>query len=339
MSAPAPTAAVTSVDNDLELAALERMVRLADGFTLGFARANHGSLRRRLTAALRARLAPDEVAEIALTQEGGDAVAQLERAAGGGRPALLLVEGLDGLLNLAGALEPALDLLNLNREFLARRLPFPVVFWVADFSLREVARRAPDLWSWRSGSYRFLGEDEDLTQTLGETAAAPSWRTAPAARRARGEALRALLAEASGLDSARRARTHQLLGELEGFESRWNDARLHLEAALAAYREIGARLGEANCIQSLGDVARMQSRYDDAQRAYEQALPIYRQIGDRLGEAGALRSQARLVSARNRPAEAGALFAEAERIYAAIGLDAWAARVREEGANLITVPE
>jgi tetratricopeptide (TPR) repeat protein len=67
-----------------------------------------------------------------------------------------------------------------------------------------------------------------------------------------------------------------------------------LQAAAAAAAEIGARLGEANCIQSRGDVHSMLDEYVEARGCYEKAEPIYREIGDRLGEANCLRFQALL---------------------------------------------
>lgn len=61
--------------------------------------------------------------------------------------------------------------------------------------------------------------------------------------------------------------------------------RERYEQALAIYRAIGNRLGEANCVRSLGDVHYMLNEYDPARERYEQALPIYQAIGNRLGEA------------------------------------------------------
>ena len=65
------------------------------------------------------------------------------------------------------------------------------------------------------------------------------------------------------------------------------------DQALALYRDIGNRLGEANALKSLGNAARMQHRYDDAIAALDQALAVYRDIGDRHREANASEASAR----------------------------------------------
>ncbi|MDX2214859.1 MAG: tetratricopeptide repeat protein [Oculatellaceae cyanobacterium bins.114] len=62
------------------------------------------------------------------------------------------------------------------------------------------------------------------------------------------------------------------------------------EQALAFYREIGARLGEANTLKAIGDVLQFLDRRTEALERYEQALAFYREIGDRLGEANTLQA-------------------------------------------------
>jgi tetratricopeptide (TPR) repeat protein len=102
------------------------------------------------------------------------------------------------------------------------------------------------------------------------------------------------------------------------------------QQALAIYRQIGNRLGEANCLKSLGEVARMQARYAEAAGLYHQALPIYRQIADRFGEAGCLRSVGRLAALQHNPHLAREASELAAAIYSTIGLTAQAQQVRDE---------
>jgi tetratricopeptide (TPR) repeat protein len=57
------------------------------------------------------------------------------------------------------------------------------------------------------------------------------------------------------------------------------------ETAIAIYREVGARLGEANTLQAIGDVLQFLDQRQDALQRYETAIAIYREVGARLGEA------------------------------------------------------
>jgi len=72
--------------------------------------------------------------------------------------------------------------------------------------------------------------------------------------------------------------------------SEYEKARQRYEEGLVIYREIKARLGEANSLKSLGDVHRMLSEYEKARQRYEEGLVIYREIKARLGEANSLKS-------------------------------------------------
>jgi tetratricopeptide (TPR) repeat protein len=74
----------------------------------------------------------------------------------------------------------------------------------------------------------------------------------------------------------------------------------------------------------------MQARYEEARERYEAALPVYRQIGARLGEANTLLSLGRLNRATGDEAKARAALKQAADIYEAIGLEEWAQRARAE---------
>ncbi|MFP4033123.1 MAG: hypothetical protein ACLFTV_16320, partial [Desulfococcaceae bacterium] len=88
--------------------------------------------------------------------------------------------------------------------------------------------------------------------------------------------------------------------------------------ALPIYREIGARLGEANCLTSLGDLQMRMSDLSGAKSSYGAALPIYREIGARLGEANCLQSQGLLVLIEGKPVEAFRKFLEVRAIFESI---------------------
>ncbi|MFN7959947.1 MAG: tetratricopeptide repeat protein [Thermoanaerobaculia bacterium] len=327
MSEPAAAEPHTSIDNQAELEALVRMLRLAEGFTLAFARSNHASQRERLTAELKRRLPGREICSLRLDSDRPAAVvSQLEAATEERDADALLVDGLDDLIDPTARQSPALEALNLNRNHLARRFPFPLVFWLGDSALRELPRRAPDLWSWRSGSYHFVGEEEDRSSSLTETPADLRWAVPPAQRRRRREALEAMLLEANqqSLEGHEVARLRQLLADALSFEARYEEAAQLYAQALALFRSLGDRLGEAQCLQSQGEVARMQARYEEAAQLYAQALALFRSLGDRLGEASSLLSMGRLANAQGAQGSAREAFALAEGLFQEIGLPFWA---------------
>jgi CHAT domain-containing protein/predicted negative regulator of RcsB-dependent stress response len=84
------------------------------------------------------------------------------------------------------------------------------------------------------------------------------------------------------------ANSLQSLGDVHIRVAEYEQARKRLEEGLVIYREINARLGEASSLQSLGDVSMALAEYEQARKRYEKGLVIYREINARLGEANSL---------------------------------------------------
>ncbi len=309
-------------DNREELEALCRMLTRASGFRLGFAVANHPSLRSRLAQDIRAAcgIQPDEVTLNPRVPEG--IVAQLERAVGEKRPRALLVHGLESMLDLTVRQSPAMDLLNLNRDYCWQRFPWPVVFVAPLFAVREFARQAPDFWSGRTGVYRFTGDHDDIRETLAGLGIDYDWSLPAGSKLERREVLDSLEAEletTGGEDTSIAVETLSLLARAAAFEHNWSRQEQLLSKALPLYRQIGDRLGEANTIKALGHVALQQDRYDDAAQRYEHALPIYHQIGDRLGEANTIQALGHVALQQDRYDDAAQRYEHALPIYRQIG--------------------
>ncbi len=98
------------------------------------------------------------------------------------------------------------------------------------------------------------------------------------------------------------------------------EARARYEAAWPIYRAIGAKLGEANCIQALGDVHVRLSELPEARARYEAAWPLYRAIGDKLGEANCIKALGDYYAAVEDYPTALAMLEEAAARYQALGL-------------------
>ena len=80
------------------------------------------------------------------------------------------------------------------------------------------------------------------------------------------------------------------LGDLYVRTDRLRDAEHSYFQALAIYRTIGDRLGEANSLLAFGDLYLRADHLRDAEDRYLRALPIYRAIEDRVGEANTLKA-------------------------------------------------
>ncbi len=321
-----------SVENRVELRALCNMLELASGFTLGFVRVNHSGLRERLVDEIRRRLPQMQIQEIQLDRQSrAGVVAQLEDRLGDAHPGALFVHGLEGMFDPSLEQSPKLDILNLNRDFFAKRFPWPVVFWVPEFAMREFSRQAPDFWSWRSGTYHFVGQEGDAGETLQQLPGADVWNIDLREKRERREILEHLEAELSASghsDDRLLADTYYLLGQANYYEDRDSQAAQYFEKALPLLRELGDKRGEANCIRRSGDVALQQGRHEQAEASYKQALPIYREIGARMGEANCIQSLGDVALQQGRHEQAEASYKQALPIYREIG-------ARLGGANCI----
>jgi len=317
VSATAPS--TKADDNAIELAALERMLRRANGFRVAFAVANHPHLRRRLAERVRRDLPDRRIVEVRLDQEPDGVVAAIDAAAANDADAVF-VHGLE-LLDPLGSRARATAALNLNRDYLWRTIRVPVVLWVPDFAVRAFARAAPDLWSGRSGLYRFGPEAGDAAVTAQDTMDGFGWSLSPGERREREALLRDLHEELGevGAEPAARAVVLSGLGDTARMQGRHADASALYDQALAIYREIGDRHGEANTLRAMGETARMQGRHADAAALYDQALPLYREIGSRLGEANILTAMGETARMQDRHADASALYDQALPLYREIG--------------------
>jgi tetratricopeptide (TPR) repeat protein len=88
-----------------------------------------------------------------------------------------------------------------------------------------------------------------------------------------------------------RASEAQALGNIGTGETqlgRYEQAARHQQEAVAIFRDIGDRFGEAQALGNLGRVRQRQGRYQEAAGYHQQALDLFRELGDREDEAWAL---------------------------------------------------
>ncbi|QLQ06276.1 MAG: tetratricopeptide repeat protein [Anaerolineae bacterium] len=85
------------------------------------------------------------------------------------------------------------------------------------------------------------------------------------------------------------------------------DALAKYDAALALFRTVGDRLGEANVLQAQGDVLYFLKQTQDALAKYDAALALFRTVGARLGEANVSSALARYMFSQDREAAVASL--------------------------------
>ena len=136
-----------------------------------------------------------------------------------------------------------------------------------------------------------------------------------------GSLMRALLEQiaADRVATPAKAETYFFAGKTEFKSYKAAEALERYEAALALYRDIGARLGEANSLQAIGDVLQFLKRSTEALERYEAALAFYRDIGDRLGEANTLKAIGDVLQFLKRSTEALERYEAALAFYRDIG--------------------
>ncbi len=311
------SAAGLSPQNVVEVAAVQRHLRRTQGFSLALVVVNHASTRDEVLA----HLVPATAGlEVRLSRGAGGPVPQIEAAVGTGPPTVVFLVGLELLVD--GAPSVALDNLNLNRDFLARRLACPLVILGPAWLVGALAGGATDLWSVRSNVFELVGDAEAGGVTVEDATRALTWEAAPAERQAKARLLEDLAEES--VESAQQnapylAALARARGDAALMLARYEEAGERYGEALAVYRQIGDRLGEANSVMLLGEVAGILARYEEAGDRYGEALVVFRQIGDRRGEANSVMLLGEVARMLARYGEAGERYGEALAVFRQIG--------------------
>jgi tetratricopeptide (TPR) repeat protein len=279
-----------STQNREILLQIASLIRLAEGFRLGFVKCNQPVQCRQMTTKLREMLA-DEA--IIISVELNCQVSSLRRAIlqalesskseYAGKSAIL-VFGFEHSVPSEGP-APALDELNQSRDNFPKSFSCPVLIWLPDYALTRLAREAPDFWGWRSGVF-------ELAPELGVIAAV--------------EKMAIVDSFSDGLDlSEKMKKTSALEGLIRDYQDLPRGERR--DRSLAAV------------LQSLGYIRYLLGEYDEAQHLYQESLKISQDLGDNGGVSGSLHQLGNLAYVTGDLTEARQLYQESLKISQDLG--------------------
>jgi tetratricopeptide (TPR) repeat protein len=129
----------------------------------------------------------------------------------------------------------------------------------------------------------------------------------------------ALLADEA--DPQQRAEMLFCIGRMHCYAGEHDTARAMLQQALALFRALESRPGEAKTLLALGDAARQVAKWAEAWDYYEQAQQLYETIADRYSLARVFYRQGDWFAAQKKPAEAIERYDRAVALWRAVHMD------------------
>jgi tetratricopeptide (TPR) repeat protein len=198
-------------------------------------------------------------------------------------------------------LDSFLGYLQWTREAL-RGYPLPIVLWLPSALLVEIAKKAPDFWSWRSGgtfTFGFAKLDFPISDADGKD---PIFKPIDNPKKSSSvlsvKQLEDSLAEALttwGEDSANIEPIYAQLGDLysdrvsQGITENLNQeiqlAETYLNKAITLQKRFNRKSDLAYALSNLGYMYRFLGYWDKVESLYKESLQIREEFGDRAGMA------------------------------------------------------
>ena len=198
-----------------------------------------------------------------------------------------------GSFNQDELLKKFFGYLQWTREAL-RELKMPIILWIPSRIYAQIAKQAPDFWSWRNGVFHFQLEPSLVTNELLINRNSEVILDNQASSIFSPEQLEASLAEAInqwGANSSKLETLYSQLGNLyservQSGKSADRERELALaeqyfNRAIVLQTQFQQQDALANSLNNLALLYRLQGRYNDAEPLYLQSLDIRkRQLGD-----------------------------------------------------------
>lgn len=340
--------AVNQVDPDEqnETAYEELIVSIQAGegtLSLLLAVCDDSRLRDEIISRYEAELAPDirhyplQIirGEPSLTQTIRNKVQEDEYLRNGGR-AIVTIIGAEQLFFLKlgedrSEQEVFFGYLQWTREAL-REFHFPIVLWVTHQLLAQLARHAPDFWSWRKGVFRFASKKTGAVRSSEIEAIRPTFEgfdlPADDDYLLPLEDLKALIAQTEAnqpKDSLLAALYSQMgriyvgrlqRGEAIDYQREVEEAICYFNKAADLQKGLGQEIDLADSLENLALLHKSLGHYSKAEPLYIQVLGLYRQnLGDNHPNfASSLNNLALLYESQGRYGEAETLYVQALEI-------------------------
>jgi tetratricopeptide (TPR) repeat protein len=320
---------ISPQNNDI-LLQIASLIRLAEGFRLGFVKCNQPVQCRQMASRLKEMLASE--AKI-INVELKEPVSSLRRAVlqalesdksdNAGKRAIMVFGFEHSLPSEGPAL--ALDELNQSRENFPKSFSDPVFIWLPDYALTRMAREAPDFWGWRSGVFEFYPELRLMTsieKTVTHDAVADSLSLDE--KRVRAAALEGLIGDYYELQRGKRenqalAAVLHSLGNLRYQFGKYDVANKLYQESLRIKQDLGDNKGISASLHQLGRLAQDTGDLAEARRLYQESLEISQELGDKSGISASLHQLGTLAQDTGDLAEARKLYQKSLKISQELG--------------------
>ena len=234
-----------------------------------------------------------------------------------------------GSFNQDELLKKFFGYLQWTREAL-RELKMPIILWIPSRIYAQIAKQAPDFWSWRNGVFHFQPEPSLVTNELLVSQNFEAIGNDQSSSVFSPEQLEASLAEAInqwGANSSKLETLYSQLGNLYAERVKSGKsadrerelalAQKYLNQAIVLQTQFQQQDALANSLNNLAVLYEYQGRYNDAEPLYLQSLDIRkRQLGDdHPSVATSLNNLALLYESQGKYSEAEDLAKQALVIY------------------------
>src|SRR3990172_5889739 len=316
----------------VDLARLTDALRIAEGGFVGFALFDTFPTRDAMMHEIEMRLAGEvEIRRVELTPDEPYLYERLEldqpsaiNHQPSARHIAYFAYGFEGISDEARA--QAFGALQIQREAIGR-LEVPVVLWMVEGNLIDLARRAPDFFVWRAGLYDFRSPDRKRAEEFGRAMRqmldiySPSL-VPPDELRKRIKLYEELLARRQAEPDAQPrgiAGLHHDLGLLHYQLHGWDTALAHFQQARETYERLGDAARLAMTLNNIGNIFSDKGEWDTALAHYRQARETLDRLGDASGVAMTLNNIGNIFNNKGEWDAALAYYQQARETFERLG--------------------